>query len=198
MNETVYRHIGNDEVIFRRYNADQARQIRSAVGAIHARSHIEAISSANPFDSVEAFMRRFDSYAANPDFDLVIAYREEEAIGQTWGWPLPAQARWWKGLLAEPEPGFTHETGRRTFALSEIMVSQEHTGRGLAHALHDHLLSGREESRATLLVRPENTRAYRAYLRWGWQKVAQLRPGWDDAPTFDVLILNLLKEERDG
>lgn len=33
--------------------------------------------------------------------------------------------------------------------------------------------------------------AYRAYLRWGWRKVARLRPGWDDAPMFDVLILTL-------
>lgn len=33
--------------------------------------------------------------------------------------------------------------------------------------------------------------AYRAYVRWGWQAVAKLRPGWPDAPTFDVLILPL-------
>jgi hypothetical protein len=27
--------------------------------------------------------------------------------------------------------------------------------------------------------------------KWGWRKVAQLRPGWPDAPLFDVLILPL-------
>jgi GNAT superfamily N-acetyltransferase len=196
MNEReVDRRTGENEVTFRRYNADEARQLRDVVGEIHARSHVEAIASTSPFDSVEAFMCRFDSYAANPDLDLVIAYRGEEAIGQTWGWPLTERTRWWEGLLAEPEPGFTHETGRRTFALSEIMVPQEHAGKGVAHSLHDHLLSARQESRATLLVRPANARAYRAYLRWGWRKVAQLRPGWDDAPTFDVLILSLINEE---
>ena len=95
------------------------------------------------------------------------------------------------GLDAEPEPGFTIEDGQRTFALSEIMVRQKWTGRGVAHALHDELLSTRPEKRATLLVEPENTVAYRAYTAWGWQKVAQLRPAWPDAPLFDVLILPL-------
>jgi GNAT superfamily N-acetyltransferase len=137
-------------------------------------------------------MQRFDSYVSQSSFDLVVAYSVGgDAIGQTRGWPLTEQSRWWEGLLSEPEPGFTHENGHRTFALSEIMVSQEWTGRGIAHALHDRLLSVRAEIRATLLAEPENIRAYRAYLHWGWRKVAQLRPRWDDAPTFDVLILEL-------
>ena len=108
---------------------------------------------------------------------------------------VPASAapgsKWWDGLDAEPEPGFTAEDGQRTFALSEIMVRQELTGRGIARALHDQLLGGRHEKRATLLVEPENTVAYRAYQSWGWRKVARLRPGWPDAPLFDVLILPL-------
>lgn len=66
--------------------------------------------------------------------------------------------------VTEPEPDFTRETGRRTFGISEIMVPQEWTGKGVAHALHAHLLSARPESRASLLVEPENTKAYRIYL----------------------------------
>ncbi|MGH3721557.1 MAG: GNAT family N-acetyltransferase [Pseudonocardiaceae bacterium] len=152
--------------------------------------------SGDPFDSVEVFMHRFDSYASQSNFDLVVAYRGHEAIGQAWGWPLTEHSRWWEGLPSEPEPGFTHENGRRTFAFSEIMVSHEWTGKGTAHALHDHLLSARPESRASLLVEPENNRAYRTYLHWGWRKVGQLCPGWDDAPTFDVLILTRDKTQR--
>ena len=92
----------------------------------------------------------------------------------------------------EPAGGlFTEEDGKRTFAFSEIMVRQAWTGRGIAHALHDELLRGRDEQRATLLVEPDNPTAYRAYLRWGWRKVAQLRPAWPGAPLFDVLILPL-------
>ena len=71
------------------------------------------------------------------------------------------------------------------------MVRSRFAGRGVAHALHDELLSSRQEKRATLLVEPENTVAYRAYTSWGWQHVAQLRPEWPDAPLFDVLMLVL-------
>lgn len=71
------------------------------------------------------------------------------------------------------------------------MVRASFTGRGIARALHDQLLRERSEARATLLVRPGNTTAYRAYLRWGWTKATELRPPWPDAPLFDVLILPL-------
>jgi GNAT superfamily N-acetyltransferase len=71
------------------------------------------------------------------------------------------------------------------------MVRRDWTGQGVAHALHDELLQRRHETRATLLVRPENTTAYRAYTRWGWHPVAQLRPNWPDAPLMDVLIMPL-------
>jgi GNAT superfamily N-acetyltransferase len=181
------------DVTFRRYDAAGAHEIRSTVEDVYKDSYIEAIASGHPFDSVETFMRRFDAYTAGGGFDMVVAFRDGEAAGQTWGWPLTAQAGagWWGGLRTEPEPGFTREDGKRTFALSEIMVGQAHTGQGLAHALHDELLSKRTEQRATLLVEPDNTTAYRAYLHWGWHKVAQLRPGWPDAPVFDVLTLPL-------
>ena len=93
------------------------------------------------------------------------------------------------GRAAHPvPPGFTDEDGTRTFALSEIMVREDLTGQGLAHRLHDELLGRRPERRATLLVEPDNTAAYRAYTRWGRSKVAELRPGWPDAPLWDVLI----------
>jgi ribosomal protein S18 acetylase RimI-like enzyme len=182
-----------DDVTFCRYNVAEARRLRDTVEAIYIRSYVEAIASADPFDGIDAFMLRFDFYASQPEFDLVVAYHGDEAIGQKWGWSLAEHSGWWEGFLVEPEPGFTREDGRRTFALSEIMVSQEWTGNGVAHALHDRLLSARLESRATLLVEPENTRAYRAYLHWCWRKATQLRPSWDNAPIFDVLILTLDK-----
>lgn len=146
--------IEDGDVIFRRYKAVEARQLRDTVESVYVRSYVDAIASADPFDSVDAFVHRFDSYVSQSTFDLVVAYRGGDAIGQTWGWPLTEQGRWWEGLLSEPKPGFAHENGHRTFALSEIMVSQEWTGRGIAHALHDRLLSVRIEARATLLAEP--------------------------------------------
>jgi GNAT superfamily N-acetyltransferase len=176
---------------FRRHGGADASAVRGTVEEIYRDSYSDK-QQADPFSAADAWMRRFDVYAAISGFDLVIARTADgEAVGQAWGWPLAADSDWWTGLVSEPEPGFTVENGGRTFALSEIMVLRAHTGKGMAHALHDELLRGRDEQRATLLVRPANTFAYRAYTRWGWQQVAQLRPDWPDAPMFDVLILPL-------
>jgi GNAT superfamily N-acetyltransferase len=183
--------VSDSDLEFRGYDADGARDLRGTVEKIYAQSYTDAIAHGGPFHSVGAFMQRFDSYVNRPGFDLVLGYRGGEPVGQTWGWPLDPETSWWDGLLTETEPGFTDEDGARTFALSEIMVCEDQTGRGVAHALHDQLLGKRPERRATLLVEPGNTGAYRAYERWGWQRVAQLRPAWPDAPLWDVLILPL-------
>jgi GNAT superfamily N-acetyltransferase len=181
---------------FEHFTAAQARDIRSTVEDIYRRSYVDAIESGDPFDSPEEFMRRFDTYT-RPDrsgeFELVVAYVDGAPAGQSWGWPLQPGAAWWGGLQLDDAElqEFTAETGARTFALSEIMVCAEHTGRGLARALHDELLGARSEQRATLLVEPDNQRAYRRYRKWGWSRVGWLRPNWDDAPTFDVLMRDL-------
>ena len=177
-------------VSFRRYDAAEHRHLSKTVEEIYRASYVEAIESGHSFDSVEAFMARFNSYSCLPDLDLVIAYSDEGPIGQTWGWPRK-DSGWWNGVTPKPEAHFTEEDGRRTFALSEIMVVRGWTGRGIAHALYDTLLLARRERRATLLVEPDNIIARRAYEHWGWSKVGQLRPSWEDAPSFDVMVIDL-------
>jgi ribosomal protein S18 acetylase RimI-like enzyme len=178
-------------LVFRRQESAGARVVRDTVEEIYRDSYSEQ-QQADPFSASGRWMGRFEVYTTEPGFDLVIACTSDgKPAGQAFGWQLGPATKWWDGLVAEPEPGFTREDGTRTFALSEIMVRRAYTGQGIAHALHDELLGGRSEERATLLVRPANTFAYRAYTRWGWQKVAQLRPGWPDSPLFDVLILPL-------
>jgi GNAT superfamily N-acetyltransferase len=186
------------DLTFRRYDAAGARQISSTVERIFLDAYAEAIKSGDPFDSPEAFMQRFDTYTSRGSFDLVLGYDGDEPVGQIFGWPLDENAhkRWWAGLISEPEPGFASEDGKRTFALSEIMVRPEWAGQGVGHALHDELLSARREQRATLLVEPDNDTAYHAYLHWGWRQVAQLRPRWPGAPLFDVLVLPLPLKAR--
>jgi GNAT superfamily N-acetyltransferase len=176
---------------FRRYDAAGARSIRDTVELIHHEAYAAAIDRGDPFESGDEPMRRFDAYTKRDDFELVVAVLAGEPVGQAWGWPLPAGTGWWQGLVGDVEPGFADEDGTRTFAFSELMVRQRWAGSGIGHALHDQLLGGRTEQRATLLVRPDNPVAYRAYLRWGWRKVAQLRPGVPHAPLMDVLILDL-------
>ncbi|TYC08749.1 GNAT family N-acetyltransferase [Actinomadura syzygii] len=187
------------ELSFQRFDARQARALRDMVESIYIDAYATTIASGHEFDSVEQFMRRFDAYTkSDRGFELVVAYNQDgEAIGQAWGWPLGPDAAWWDGLVEEePEPGFTRETGSRTFALSEIMVRANWTGQGVAHRLHDELLGPRPETRATLLVEPDNERAYRAYKAWGWRQIGRLQPRWENAPTFHALILPLPLSRR--
>ncbi|WP_216905777.1 GNAT family N-acetyltransferase [Nocardia noduli] len=177
---------------FRRYNSVEAREIRDTVLDIFTRSYVDAIASGDPFESADAFGKRFDAYTRGAGFDLVVAYISDIAVGQSWGWPLGTESAWWGGLELDDatidRAEFVAEDGKRTFALSEIMVDADHAGKGLAHSLHDELLRPRGEQRGTLLVRPDNERAYAAYRRWGWSRVGTLTPRWDDAPTFDALV----------
>ncbi len=182
------------QLTFTRHASAEAAAARPHVETIYRESYVEAIASGDPFDSIETFMNRLDAYTSSPTFEMVIAWLDGSAVGQTWGWPLTGYATshgWWQGLTHEPEPGFTLEDGTRTFALSEIMVCRSFAGRGIAHALHNELLKPRREQRATLLVEPDNLTARRAYIHWGWQPVSQLRPRWDNAPLFDVFVLPL-------
>ncbi|WP_280397950.1 GNAT family N-acetyltransferase [Nocardia carnea] len=177
---------------FRRFDSVGARDIRDTVEDVYSRAYAGLIATGDPFESLEASMDRFDAYLQAPGFDLVVLYLHGEPIGQAWGWPLSEKsAKWDSAQLDEDDPEFTREDGTRTFALSEIMVVPEQTGQGYARALHDELLGARREQRATLLVDPRNERAYERYRRWGWYKVGVQRPGWEGAPTFDVLVRTL-------
>jgi hypothetical protein len=178
------------DLAVRRFDAAGARHMRATVEAVYQGSCVDVIARGEEFHTIDAFMRRFDAYARWEGFDLVVAWLDGEPVGQAWGWPLDRArgADWWEGLIKEPEPGFTAEDGKRTFALSEIMVCQQHTGQHIAHAMHDELLNGRDEARAVVLVDPADDQAYRVCLRWGWRTVGQLRPRWPGAPLFDVLV----------
>ncbi|MFE3754187.1 GNAT family N-acetyltransferase [Nocardia tengchongensis] len=182
---------------FEHLNAAEARTRRTDVEDIYRGAYVEAIRSGAPFADPVAFMQRFDAYTA-PDrpgeFELIMVSVSGRPVGQAWGWSLSKGTAWWGGLQlddAQDLDDFTTEDGARTFALSELMVKNDMTGGGLARALHDRLLDNRNEERATLLVRPDNTRAYQTYLRWGWNRVGTLRPSWPDAPQFDALIRDL-------
>jgi GNAT superfamily N-acetyltransferase len=140
------------------------------------------------FHSESRYRRQITGHMTTPGWKLVTATLGGETAGYAYGFPLPASTRWWSGLLTSVPSGFADEDGHRTFAISEVLVRSLWRRQGIARALHDELLADRTEDRATLLVEPDNNPAQMAYARWGWQKVAQLRPSWENAPIFDVLV----------
>ncbi len=172
----------------RHYDASGARSVAAQVIVpIYEASHAEVI--AHPFYSTVRFLERFDAYTQRDGFELVVASAgdDDQPVGLAFGYTLPPTTRWWEGLVTPVPDGFTDEDGTRTFGFNELMVHPDWQRKGVARALHDALLGGRSERRATLLVRADNTPAQTAYLRWGWQKVAQLQP-FPDAPVFDAMI----------
>lgn len=180
---------------FRHYNAPDAQPLVD--GLVKVEHEIYADAEPREFFSEERYRRQIAGHMTVPGWELVAAYdADEEMAGYAYGFPLQAGTGWWRGMLTPVADEVIEETGARTFALSELMVRGPWRGRGLGRALHDELLSGRHEERATLLVEPDNATAKAAYARWGWSDLARLRPSWEGAPTFAAMMLPLPYRRR--
>ena len=73
----------------------------------------------------------------------------------------------------------------------DLLVRASWRRQGIATALHDLILAGRPEERATLTVWPAATPAQSAFQQWGWRKVARTRDAGPGAPVADVLVTTL-------
>ncbi|MEV6631905.1 GNAT family N-acetyltransferase [Actinoplanes sp. NPDC051470] len=144
----------------------------------------------DPFFSTDRYWQRLEGYASRDGFAFVVGTIDTEPIGYALGYTLPAGSGWWNELKSDAKEKDLIEDGRRTFALTEIMVSESRRRRGYARQLHDQLLADRDEERATLLVLPENAAAQAAYASWGWRKLGEIKP-FDDSPTYDAMLLTL-------
>jgi len=99
---------------------------------------------------------------------------------------------WWAGLRPKPEGGFAVETGSRTFVLAEIEVRRAFQGGGVGRRLHDLLLSGRSEDRATLAVNPAADRSHAIYRSWGWELAGQVRGSSGEYfDAYDLFVISL-------
>jgi ribosomal protein S18 acetylase RimI-like enzyme len=176
---------------FRTYSSETVEEIaESVIAPLYVATHKNVSDSS--FYGADRFIERLRSHAKAPNFELVVASVEGQAVGQAYGYALPREARWWEFLTTSVDPQLIEEDGRRTFAFCELMVHPNAQGHGIARSLHDEVLRSRHESRATLLVREDNSTAQNAYRRWGWQKIGKLQPS-SDSPDFDVLILDLAR-----
>ncbi|WFE33097.1 GNAT family N-acetyltransferase [Micromonospora sp. WMMD975] len=150
--------------------------------------YLQVYVGGGEFHSEDRYRRQLAAHMSRDGWSLVTAMAGGRLAGYIYGFPLPAETGWWAGIEQPIPSGFVAETGRRTFAISELLVQPQWRRQGVARALHDQLLSRRAEDRATLLVDPENSVARRVYDSWGWRHVTHLTPAWDDAPRFMVLI----------
>lgn len=153
----------------------------------------EAIFTEPPYcegpDDFEDFAGMWPARVKQPGFRLVIA-SDPEPAGFAFGRPLPADTKWWDGMLTDVPADVTKEWPGRSFGINEIAVLPAWRRRGLAKVMHDELLDGADVERAVLLVRPEAEPARAAYTRWGYQRVGPIRP-YEDAPVYDAMILDL-------
>lgn len=168
------------------FDAEHAQLILDTLIAVYVEIYPDPEDT---FHGEERYRRQITSHMTAPDWKLVTGTKDGRMAGYAYGFALPPDTRWWSGLQTPVPQDFTREDGRRTFAISEIMVRAPWRRQGIAKALHDELLAGTAAERFTLLAEPNNGPAQAAYASWGWHKVAELRPHWDNAPLYDVLIL---------
>lgn len=138
-------------------------------------------------DDVRTFSNDWPRRVSAPAFRLVLATHKLKPVGFAFGHQLTPTTPWWDGSTQPLSPDITTEWKGRTFAIIELAVLKEHRRHGIARALHDHLLSGRDEERVTLLVRPEAQPAKTAYKHWGYQELGDIRP-FKNAPLYNIML----------
>lgn len=151
-------------------------------------AEIYADRLAEGFHSVERFDERLGWNTEVPGFAVVVGYLDGAAVGYAYGCTLQSGTRWWAGLRTPVPDGAVDEDGHRTFALSELMVVDEARGTGAAKAIHAHLLDGRPEPRATLLVERSHPKVRSLYETWGYEWFGEVLP-FADSPLYDALVL---------
>ena len=136
---------------------------------------------------VAYFARRFGVWRRQPGFLLVEANHGGYLVGFGCGLPLRPSTDWWRDLTSPLPAGITDERPGRTFALTQLLVRSSWRRQGIAAELHDLMLEGRAEERATVKLPPGAAAAQAAFRNWGWTKVGRARGPVPSAPVSDIL-----------
>lgn len=142
-------------------------------------------------DDAARFADRFTVQVRQPGFVLAEARHGEYLVGYAAGLPLRPSTDWWRHLTTSVSAEITAERPGRTFALAELMVRAPWRRQGIGSALHDRILAGRREERATAAVLTAATAAQSAWYSWGWRKIARKQEPGPAAPVCDVLTREL-------
>jgi GNAT superfamily N-acetyltransferase len=140
--------------------------------------------------------RQFRMWRRQPGFALAVARHGGYLVGCAGGMPLRPSTSWWRDLTAPLDPAFIAEHPGRTFALTELLVRASWRRQGIGRELHDRILAGREEERATVTVPPGATAAQSAFRAWGWRKVGRTAGQGRQSPVRDILVRFLLSGAR--
>ena len=126
-----------------------------------------------------------------PGFVLAEARHGGYLVGYASGMPLRPSTSWWRRLTTPLPPEVTAEHAGRTFALTDLLVRASWRRQGIGAQLHELVLAGRPEERATLTVSPGAAAAQAALRSWGWRKVARTRDTDPAGHVLDVMVIDL-------
>ena len=179
---------GQSELTFRLLDGTQAAAHEDELRALHAEVYAE-----QPYGQGDdgAFGRRLRVLRRQPGFVLAEARHGGYLVGYALGMPLRPSTSWWRQLTTPLPDEVTAEHPGRTFALVELLVRASWRRQGIAATLHDLILEGRPEERATLTVLPMATPAQQAFRKWGWRRVARTRDTEPGSPVADVFLTAL-------
>jgi ribosomal protein S18 acetylase RimI-like enzyme len=174
---------------FRLLDGPQAAAHADELQALHAEVYADP-----PYrhdDDAARLTGRFRMQRRQPGFVLAEARHGGYLVGYAAGMPLRPSTSWWRDLTTPLPDDVTAEYPGRTFALTDLLVRAAWRRQGVAQALHDLILAGRPEERATLTVSPAANPAQNAFRTWGWRKVGRTRDRGPGAPVSDVLVIAL-------
>ena len=126
-----------------------------------------------------------------PGFVLAEARSGGYLVGYAAGMPLRPSTSWWRELTAPLPEHVTAEHPGRTFALTDLVVRPSWRRQRIGVYLHDLILAGRAEERATVRVPQAAAAAQAAFQSWGWRRIARTRGAEPGSPGSDVLIAGL-------
>jgi ribosomal protein S18 acetylase RimI-like enzyme len=171
------------EITFDRLDGRHAAAHAAELQSLHKDLHVDVPSVGDDF------ARRFRVHSRQPGFVVVTARSGGYLIGYAAGMPLRPSTSWWREVTAILPEQVTTEYPGRTFALVELLVRGSWRRQGIGRSLHDLIVVGRPEERATVVVPPTATAAQAAFQNWGWHKIARARNPAGSAS--DVLVIAL-------
>jgi GNAT superfamily N-acetyltransferase len=181
--------VGSTDVTFRllegRPPAGHVAELRAIHAEVYADPPYRRDADAAQFEA------RFRVQSRQPGFVLAEASHGGYLVGYAAGMPLRPSTSWWRDLTTTLPDELTAEYPGRTFALVELLVRASWRRQGIGRMLHDLILGGRPEERATLVVAPAAAAAQQAFQSWGWRKVARTHDPGDTGSIADVLLITL-------